>query len=83
MTSELPIELKGIGAGLTTNEASVREFEQSTGVPVTEKESLLKVSCELSGLVMMHWKQKLTVYPSEFVSKAESENGSDPITTFV
>ena len=84
MTTELPKELKGIGDGLTLNEGFIiKEFEQLTGVPVTENESFLKVSCELSGFVMMHWKQKLTVYPSGFVSDAVNENGIAPRTIFV
>ena len=44
----VPAELYGIGAGLVLNRASVKESVQSTGSPVTEMESFVKTSYELS-----------------------------------
>ena len=79
----LPAELYGIVDGLTTNEASVKESEQSTGLPVTVIESFVKASCEPTGLLIRHWKQNPIVYPRGFVSDADKENGkAAPRTTF-
>ena len=66
----LPAELYGIGVGLTMNELSVKESEQSRGEPITVIESLLKKSFKPSGFVIAHLKQNVTVYPSMFVSVA-------------
>ena len=44
----LPAELYGIDAGLTLNEASVKESEQSNGLPVIVMESFVKVDDEES-----------------------------------
>ena len=75
--------MNGIGAG-SANELSVKELEQSRAMANTWILLVVeKVSCDPSGLSIMHWKQKMTRYPLALVSVAVIWNGEEPIATFV